>query len=239
MTHPCATTMAVPHKDPDARRAYAKAWREANREKLREQGKAYYEANRERHLEQGRAWHHANRDQALASSRAWHAANREQANANVKAWAAANAEKVRADGQAYRLANPGKIRTYRKAYYEQHRDKAIAYTKAWVAANPEKVRAYSRASEKNHPEASAERYRRRRTRKLAGGVFAITERDWRRLCARWGNTCAYCGADGNLDRDHVIPLSRGGRHSIGNLLPACRRCNLSKSNKLLVEWRRR
>lgn len=39
--------------------------------------------------------------------------------------------------------------------------------------------------------------------------------------------------------DHVVPLSRGGRHSIGNILPACESCNLSKHASYLVEWRRR
>lgn len=41
-----------------------------------------------------------------------------------------------------------------------------------------------------------------------------------------------------VPRDHVVPIRRGGRHSIGNLLPSCNRCNLSKAAKLLVEWRR-
>jgi 5-methylcytosine-specific restriction endonuclease McrA len=37
--------------------------------------------------------------------------------------------------------------------------------------------------------------------------------------------------------DHIIPLSRGGRHSIGNLAPACAACNLKKGYKYLVEMR--
>ena len=36
--------------------------------------------------------------------------------------------------------------------------------------------------------------------------------------------------------DHVVPLSRGGKHEIENLLPACRSCNSSKGAKLLEEW---
>ena len=34
-----------------------------------------------------------------------------------------------------------------------------------------------------------------------------------------------------------IPISRGGSHGVGNLLPACERCNKSKATKLLIEWR--
>ncbi|MEU4427510.1 HNH endonuclease [Actinoplanes sp. NPDC024001] len=36
--------------------------------------------------------------------------------------------------------------------------------------------------------------------------------------------------------DHVIPVALGGRHAIGNLAPACRGCNNSKNDDLLIEW---
>lgn len=48
--------------------------------------------------------------------------------------------------------------------------------------------------------------------------------------------CTYCGGPGGT-ADHVIPISRGGFHTEGNLVPACRSCNSSKRDLLLVEWR--
>ncbi len=45
----------------------------------------------------------------------------------------------------------------------------------------------------------------------------------------------------NPDRDHVVPLSKGGEHSEDNLVPACAPCNLSKGNKTgaaFNRWRR-
>jgi hypothetical protein len=69
---------------------------------------------------------------------------------------------------------------------------------------------------------------------------AVTERDWARLLARWDYCCAYCGVGGKrLSWEHVVPLTRGGRHTIGNVLPICRSCNSSKGNRLLAEWRYR
>jgi 5-methylcytosine-specific restriction endonuclease McrA len=41
------------------------------------------------------------------------------------------------------------------------------------------------------------------------------------------------------EQDHVYPLSRGGSHGIGNVLPVCRPCNLSKGAKFLIEWKGR
>jgi 5-methylcytosine-specific restriction endonuclease McrA len=37
--------------------------------------------------------------------------------------------------------------------------------------------------------------------------------------------------------DHVVPLARGGGHSIDNVVPACRPCNRSKGGKLVADWR--
>lgn len=50
--------------------------------------------------------------------------------------------------------------------------------------------------------------------------------------------CFYCGGPGGTV-DHVIPLSRGGRHSIGNMVPSCHPCNMRKGSFLLIEWVRR
>jgi 5-methylcytosine-specific restriction endonuclease McrA len=52
-----------------------------------------------------------------------------------------------------------------------------------------------------------------------------------------GRACSYCDAPASTV-DHVISLKRGGTNYEGNLTPACRSCNSSKSDKLLVEWRR-
>lgn len=79
-----------------------------------------------------------------------------------------------------------------------------------------------------------ERNSLRRRRQLVGSKHS--EADWRRLLARFHGRCAYCGARATA-RDHVIPVSRGGSDAIGNILPACTTCNVSKYDLLLVEWR--
>lgn len=54
-----------------------------------------------------------------------------------------------------------------------------------------------------------------------------------------GNRCVYCGK-GFEHLDHINPLSRGGRHTLKNLAPACARCNLSKRDKRVgLEWQPR
>lgn len=52
------------------------------------------------------------------------------------------------------------------------------------------------------------------------------------------NLCAYCGKRfdlGQLTNDHIVPRSRGGKHSWMNCVTACRRCNNKKDDSLLEE----
>ena len=55
--------------------------------------------------------------------------------------------------------------------------------------------------------------------------------------------CAYCGnpfrSGTEKSLDHVVPLARGGRHTLANVCVACKRCNASKGAKTVAEWRAR
>lgn len=67
----------------------------------------------------------------------------------------------------------------------------------------------------------------------------LTKNGRDKLRAKWKRQqkpCEYCGARADTV-DHVIPLVRGGTNYEGNLVPACRRCNSSKSGKTIIEWR--
>jgi len=67
----------------------------------------------------------------------------------------------------------------------------------------------------------------------------LTDDQWAALVSAWGG-CAYCaGTDTALQRDCVLPLSRGGRYTLANIVPACRSCNTSKCNHEVTGWMRR
>lgn len=52
------------------------------------------------------------------------------------------------------------------------------------------------------------------------------------LMARTGSKyqASYCNID------HVVPLARGGKHDISNIVLSCHRCNIRKGKKLPQEW---
>jgi 5-methylcytosine-specific restriction endonuclease McrA len=47
--------------------------------------------------------------------------------------------------------------------------------------------------------------------------------------------CQYCGSRKDLTIDHVIPRSRGGQDTWGNLVACCTKCNIKKGNQLLSD----
>ncbi len=71
---------------------------------------------------------------------------------------------------------------------------------------------------------------------------AVPSRAWRtvpaltnpKLFARDRCLCAYCGGRFGFDhltREHVVPVSRGGRDTWMNCITACRTCNGRKGNR--------
>jgi 5-methylcytosine-specific restriction endonuclease McrA len=80
---------------------------------------------------------------------------------------------------------------------------------------------------------------RERKRRMDAAENDLTALEWSEIRAAWGG-CAYCGATGSaLQKDCVLPLSRGGRYTVENIVPACRSCNASKSNDEVTGWLRR
>lgn len=51
--------------------------------------------------------------------------------------------------------------------------------------------------------------------------------------------CYYCNREvgrKQLTMDHVVPLSRGGKSTKGNIVAACKECNTKKKYLLPIEW---
>lgn len=71
------------------------------------------------------------------------------------------------------------------------------------------------------------------------GEHDLTDAQWAALLQAWGG-CAYCRAsDRRLQRDCVLAVSRGGRYTLTNVVPACDSCNASKCNLEVSTWIRR
>ena len=111
-------------------------------------------------------------------------------------------------------------------------------TRAHPVARPSVIGgAYSRVmAVKRTRAAKAARKRKRRMDRVD---HDLSDEQWTAIKTAWGGS-AYCGATGvPLQRDCVLPISRGGRYTLDNIVPACRSCNASKCNDEVTGWLRR
>lgn len=102
----------------------------------------------------------------------------------------------------------------------------LAQLKAWKRAHPEEVR-LKRRIHKN----------RRLARRLENGTHDFTEADWYKLLEIYDCRCFYCGQrGGDKTRDHIVPLAKGGEHTMENIVPCCADCNSKKRQLDLKEF---
>jgi 5-methylcytosine-specific restriction endonuclease McrA len=118
----------------------------------------------------------------------------------------------------YKNSDKGMIK--KKEYYEKNKDKAKIWFKRWTQRNHEYYKLSTRLKE-----------HKRRTIYGAGNVKVI---DWLKIrnsspmcpmCGRW------VGCE-NLTIDHIVPISKGGEHTIVNIQAICRKCNVIKRDKI-------
>lgn len=211
------------------REAY-REYKRANADRIKARMAQYYIDNRERIIQRNLAYYYANREREIARATERNKANRQACRDAMKRWRQRNPE------YSWRASN--RERDLENGRRHRQTQKAKATQRAWTLANKDRRAIYSATWAKKHPARVMVRNFRNRMIREQAEIKVVTDRDWRRLCERHGNRCFYCQAKAPLTQDHVVPLSRGGRHSIGNLLPACQSCNSSKCARFIVEWRR-
>lgn len=148
----------------------------------------------------------------------WRDDNREERAAYNRAYLKANPERRRAYKETQRERNGDEIRRKSLEKYHRNKEHYAAKAKEWRAANPGKIRE------------AADR-RRARVREQAVGRV-----DYAEILKRDGYWCYLCEQDvapKDVSYDHVIPLSKGGPHSMDNIRITHWKCNHKKGNRLL------
>lgn len=131
----------------------------------------------------------------------------------------ANPEVKRQRDAEYRTARRAELAAKQQAYYQRTRFVRDQRSAEWFRQHPEIRRAITFANRGNQ-----------RAREL--GISEILfGRDVKLLVG----ACVYCGTE-CTGWDHIIPLSRGGRNHISNLVSCCLSCNKSKGRRLLAQW---
>ena len=156
-------------------------------------------------------------------------------------------------------------RIEKRLYKKKNKKKELKQQREWRANNPHKIKEYNlkykiridiyyyensdkvknRMKEYNKTEMGKKvaRLHSRKYRALKKTVAdnTITHTSLENLKQLQDNKCYHCGCElqysipFEVHLDHYIPISKGGIHSINNVVWSCKTCNLKKSANLLEE----
>ena len=174
-------------------------------------------------LEASLKWEAENKPQRVILRKGRREKKRDEICEKQRAWYTENAEYMREYQRNYRADDPERHKKYIKRHREKHPERATISAQKWQAKNPSRVRANKNAA----------RHRRRARLKGGGGSHTATEAANLRLYQK--DRCAHPWCRKNLkgggEKDHKIPVSRGGSDNIENIQWLCKKCNREKRAK--------
>jgi hypothetical protein len=119
---------------------------------------------------------------------------------------------------------------YRRDKYEQDPSPDLEQANLWHKQNVEQTKANNSRWQATHPVHKANYNHQRRS--MTQDFVSIE--DWQALLEKHNHQCLSCHTTNiPLTQDHVIPLSKGGKHHIDNLQPLCQSCNSKKRDKVI------
>jgi len=218
--------------------AKRKQYRKDNKEKVAESQKKYFQSHKEEYYAYRKQYNEANKEKLIEYRRQYYAEHRE----HDKQW---------------RKDNSGRIAKRRKQYLEESKEYEVKRNKQWREVNRERLNESSQRWNENNKERVSElrklyrqtergiiakrthAHNRRALKRNAEGKH--TSAQLRELYQQQEGKCFYCKKALGHSRnswhgDHIVPLSKGGSNDINNIVIACPKCNLTKSNKLPHEW---
>lgn len=158
--------------------------------------------------------------------------NKEKTIQQQKDYRIKNKDRLSSYIKNYNIKNKDRLSEVKRKYYDKNIDIISQYNYDYYKKNKEdiikKVILYTKTekgiiSKKNTSN-------KRRLIKKNGNIDTVALLEMKNK----SNNCYWCDCkilNNNYHLDHYIPLSKGGSHTIDNIVISCPSCNLRKSNK--------
>ena len=151
----------------------------------------------------------------------------------------ANRESRKAWQSEYRNADKERTKQQKANHYLRHKEYLKKKQAQWYRDNKERASEWNKAYRQTVKgravimQGNAKRRALKKGCEVADCTALITE--WRSSTV----VCYLCGKTilgSKCHIDHIIPLSKGGKHEPKNIAPTCPPCNMSKGSKMLQDF---
>ena len=204
----------------DGKNSWCKAcyrvYRKENKERLNKMDRLYYERNREERIAYQKEYRMSNPEKTKETKRNEYMKNRDRYLKRRRKYYQENRDIILKQMKQYQKANRDRISRYKREYTERNRDLIT-----------EKNKIYYEENSGDFKERSAKR-------KALIRKADVGDVDYNKILARDKMHCYLCNEkiiDDNYHFDHVIPLSKGGSHSMRNIKVTHAECNMIKHDK--------
>jgi 5-methylcytosine-specific restriction endonuclease McrA len=184
------------------------------------------------------------RDKQLAYHKNYYDSDRATVLSRHAVWYSRHKEQAALYQAAYQASHKEEIAAQKADYYAQHRVEIMDLQTVYRSTHREEARARTRTYYRSHvAEATAHANARRAF--ISGALVGVTSSRREEMVAIYQRAkddgtvrCYLCGKVAKVGErhvDHIMPLSKGGKHRPSNLAIACATCNLRKNAKLPEE----
>lgn len=191
--------------------------------------KEYYQRNKKKVCARNKAWLEKNKEKMMPKLRAkW------------KRMAIKHRDRKRSQKAAIRKANPERARAWNRNSQKRCWPKRQAYARAYYQKHKEDLKSAALKTYRTNKERYFEYGRKRRALKMKATVNLKAIKEFiRRVKSKPTVICYYCDLPvptNAMHFDHIIPLIKGGSHSVENLCASCPTCNLTKNASTIKAW---
>jgi 5-methylcytosine-specific restriction endonuclease McrA len=197
---------------------HVKEYRDTNPEKVKERKRLERITYKKRYKDYATKYYIENKETIVPKLAAYRLTHKEEKSIRGKEYYNENKDKLKAIGCRYYSNNKDAVLIATKKYRDTHKEKISDYNK------------YYKTTPDGKENRSIAQIRRRTY--TAGGKCTLTRKQWGVILEMQNNKCAYCNKEFTPEfkptKDHIIPLSKGGGLTFGNVQALCGSCNSKK-----------